>query len=49
VLWFVFVAILTLGSFASAAWNEKVLYSFQGGSDGAYPAGGVVFDSAGNL
>jgi hypothetical protein len=26
-----------------------VLYSFQGGSDGSTPAGGVVFDSAGNL
>jgi len=30
-------------------WKEKVLYSFQGGSDGALPAGGVVFDKAGNL
>ena len=26
-----------------------MLYSFQGGSDGAVPAGGVVFDKAGNL
>jgi uncharacterized repeat protein (TIGR03803 family) len=26
-----------------------VLYSFQGGTDGAYPAGGVVFDKHGNL
>jgi len=34
---------------ASAAWKEKVLYSFQGGSDGYQPAGGVVFDKAGNL
>ncbi len=30
-------------------WTEKVLYSFQGGSDGAIPFGGVVFDTAGNL
>ena len=30
-------------------WNEKVLYSFQGGSDGAIPFGNVVFDAAGNL
>jgi len=35
---------------ASAEWKEKVLYSFQGGTnDGASPAGGVVFDAAGNL
>src|ERR1700722_11441968 len=34
---------------ASAEWKEKVLYSFQGGSDGQTPAGGVVFDKAGNL
>ncbi len=34
---------------ASAKWKEKVLYSFQGGSDGYSPAGGVVFDKAGNL
>ena len=33
----------------AASWKEKVLYSFQGGSDGTYPAGGVVFDQAGNL
>jgi hypothetical protein len=36
-------------SSASAEWKEKVLYSFQGGTDGAVPAGGVVFDKAGNL
>jgi len=34
---------------ASAEWNEKVLYSFQGVPDGQLPMGGVVFDSAGNL
>jgi uncharacterized repeat protein (TIGR03803 family) len=34
---------------ASAEWKEKVLYSFQGGNDGALPAGGVVFDPQGNL
>jgi uncharacterized repeat protein (TIGR03803 family) len=34
---------------ASAEWKEKVLYSFQGLPDGAYPAGAVVFDQAGNL
>lgn len=34
---------------ASAEWNEKVLYSFQGGTDGSTPGGGVIFDKAGNL
>ncbi len=29
--------------------TETVLYSFQGGSDGAYPYGGLTFDRAGNL
>ncbi len=44
------LAMLTLTSAASAEWKEKVLYSFQGGTgDGEYPAGGVVFDKAGNL
>ena len=46
------VLILTLCSLvsaASAAWRENVLYSFQGGTDGSTPAGGVIFDKAGNL
>jgi uncharacterized repeat protein (TIGR03803 family) len=30
-------------------WNESVIYSFQGGNDGAGAGGPVVFDSAGNL
>jgi uncharacterized repeat protein (TIGR03803 family) len=33
----------------AASWKEKVLYSFQYGSDGAVPAGSVVFDPQGNL
>jgi hypothetical protein len=34
----------------SASWKERVLYSFQGGlTDGSTPAGGVMFDKAGNL
>ncbi len=41
--------ILTLAPLASAQWNEKVLYSFQGIPDGAVPEGGVVFDKAGIL
>jgi hypothetical protein len=40
--------LMTVAS-ASAEWKEKVLYSFQGGNDGYTPAGGVVFDKAGNL
>ena len=45
-----FTVALTLAVPASAEWNEKVLYSFQGGTnDGSYPVGGVVFDSQGNL
>jgi hypothetical protein len=30
-------------------WTETVLYSFQAGTDGYGPLGGVIFDQAGNL
>ena len=30
-------------------WTEHVLYNFQNASDGEYPFGGLIFDSAGNL
>jgi uncharacterized repeat protein (TIGR03803 family) len=30
-------------------WNQNVIYAFQGGSDGAFPQAGLVFDRAGNL
>ena len=43
------VSLVLLAQPASAEWKEKVLYSFQGVPDGAVPAGGVVFDKAGNL
>jgi uncharacterized repeat protein (TIGR03803 family) len=33
----------------ATTWTEKVLYSFQGGSDGALPMAGLVFDSNGAL
>jgi uncharacterized repeat protein (TIGR03803 family) len=33
----------------SGGWTETILYSFQGGSDGALPTSGLVFDQAGNL
>ena len=46
----VLTLILAIASAASAEWKEKVLYSFQGGTnDGAVPAGGVVFDKQGNM
>jgi hypothetical protein len=46
----VLALVLSLALPASAEWNEKVLYSFQGGTtDGALPVGGVVFDKQGNL
>jgi len=34
---------------ANGQWREKVLYVFQGGTDGANPSGNLVFDEAGNL
>ena len=33
----------------SGRWTYKLLYRFNGGSDGAYPRPGLVFDTAGNL
>jgi len=33
----------------ATAWTESVLYAFTGGSDGATPNGGLIWDSAGNL
>jgi hypothetical protein len=32
-----------------SSWTEKVLYRFQGGSDGASPQAGLVIDAKGNL
>src|SRR5579871_4453105 len=34
---------------ANGGWTETVMYSFGGGSDGAYPQSGVALDSAGNI
>jgi uncharacterized repeat protein (TIGR03803 family) len=31
------------------SWHETVLYNFAGGTDGAVPSTGVIFDNAGNL
>ncbi len=30
-------------------WTESAIHSFASGSDGQYPAGGLIFDEAGNL
>ena len=46
--WLVLV-VLSMAIDASASWKEKVLYSFQSGTDGATPVGAVVFDKQGNL
>ncbi len=40
---------LTPPSTAGGSWNESVLYSFQGGTDGYFPASALVSDPAGNL
>jgi uncharacterized repeat protein (TIGR03803 family) len=34
---------------SQSGWVENILYSFQSSSDGAAPAGGLIFDDAGNL
>lgn len=34
---------------SGSGWTEKVLYTFQGASDGKNPYAGVIFDQAGNL
>ena len=34
---------------AGGGWAEQVLYSFGNGTDGAFPAAGLIFDAAGNL
>jgi len=33
----------------NGAWQQSVMYAFQGGSDGSVPSGNLVFDAAGNL
>jgi uncharacterized repeat protein (TIGR03803 family) len=34
---------------SGGTWTETLLYSFTGGSDGANPSAGVIFDASGNL
>jgi hypothetical protein len=46
----IFAVALTLAIPAWSEWTEKVLYSFQGGTnDGSFPVGSVVFGSQGDL
>ena len=45
-----FAGVLLAASAASAATpQESVLYSFQGGNDGAFPSSNLVADKQGNL
>ena len=49
-IYLLFAVALAFSIPASAEWKEKVLYSFQGGTnDGSLPVGGVVFDKQGNI
>jgi len=41
--------IFELSYVPGVGWTEHVLYAFKGTDDGGKPAGGVIFDSAGNL
>ncbi len=40
---------LTPPAIGQTAWTETVLYSFTGGTDGAYPVAGLIFDQNGAL
>jgi uncharacterized repeat protein (TIGR03803 family) len=41
--------VFKLAPASGGKWKETVLYNFTGGSDGGYPAGGLILDGAGNL
>lgn len=41
--------VFKLAPAGNGQWTETVLYSFQGRTDGSFPGGELVFDSAGNL
>ena len=45
----ILIVVLVLVGIAQAAPKEKILYRFQGGSDGSEPMGTLVADGAGNL
>jgi hypothetical protein len=49
-LWVVAASLVTIILVAAAgATTEKIIYTFQGGSDGYYPESALVADAAGNL
>jgi uncharacterized repeat protein (TIGR03803 family) len=41
--------IFELSPNSGGGWKETILYNFNGGTDGASPGGGVIFDREGNL
>jgi hypothetical protein len=41
--------VFKLSPHPDGTWSEKILYNFQGGSDGGLPFAGLVFDPKGNL
>lgn len=44
-----FGTVFQLTANPDGSWTHAVLYRFQGGTDGASPLAGLIFDSAGNL
>ena len=42
-------SVFRLGRDKKGNWNYETLYSFAGGSDGSYPAAGLIFDAMGRL
>jgi uncharacterized repeat protein (TIGR03803 family) len=42
-------AVFRLSQGSDRVWTERVIYSFLGGTDGANPTGGLIWDSAGSL
>jgi uncharacterized repeat protein (TIGR03803 family) len=42
-------SVFELSPVLGGGWSETVLYHFTGGSDGAFPETGLIFDTAGNL
>ena len=44
-----FGAVFALSQGTDGMWTERVLYSFLGSTDGGYPTGGLILDSAGSL
>jgi uncharacterized repeat protein (TIGR03803 family) len=41
--------VFELSPLTGGGWSEKVLYAFQGGTDGGFPTGSIVVDPGGNV